>query len=192
MHDLTSRCRRTEGFTLVELLVVILIMGVVGGFTVRALVGGYRTSADVQGRLDTQAELQDVQIDITRRLRGACPTIAIGDYDTTVQLRLSNADVERYRFYLPAGEVLYEDRDRWDGTAWQDVSDRPIADGIDNLTAGVPVFTALDADGNPTTSLLAVRSFRTQLRREVPDGDTLLVTTTASLRNGDSPCPTTP
>lgn len=182
----------TDGFTLVELLVVILIMGLVGGFTVRALVQGYQTSSEVQGRLDTQAQLQDVQIDITRRLRAACPTLVIGDYETTVQVRRPNGDVERFRFYLPAGEVLYEDRDEWDGSAWVDVSDRPIAHGIDNLTAAVPVFTALDEDGNATTSLLDVRAFRTELRRAVPDGDTIVVRTTASLRNGDNPCPTAP
>lgn len=191
-RNLPGGLRGDAGFTLVELLVVVVILGLVGSFTVRAIVGGYETSRQVQGRLDTHAELQDVQIDITRRLRAACPTIAIGDYETTVQLRYSNNDVERFRFYLPPGEVLYEDRDRWDGTAWQDVSDRPIADEIDNLTAGVPVFTALDADGNPTTSLIGVRAFRTQLRRDVPDGDVVLVATTSSLRNGDSPCPTTP
>lgn len=189
---MTSRLRRSDGFTLVELLVVVLIMGLVGAFTVRAVAQGYQSSTEVQGRLDTHAQLQDVQIDVTRKLRAACPTIVIGDYDTTVQVRLSNGDVERFRFYLPAGEVLYEDRDRWDGSAWQHVSDRPIARDIDNLTAGVPVFTALDADGVPTTSLLGVRAFRSELRRGVPDGDVVLVTTTTTLRNGDTPCPTAP
>lgn len=187
----SPRCKH-DGFTLVELLVVILIMGVVGGVTVRALVGGYRTSTEVQGRLDTQAELQDVQIDITRRLRAACPTIAIGDYATEVQLRLSNGDVERYHFYLPGGEVLFEKRERWNGSSWQVVSDRPIADGIDNFTASIPVFTAMDEDGNSGASLSSVRSFRTELRRDVPDGDTVVVTTTSSLRNGGNPCPMTP
>lgn len=187
-----DRLRGDEGFTLIELLVVMLIMGLVGGFTVQALVQGYRTSSDVQARLDTQAELQNVQITVTRRLRGACPVIAVGASDTTVQVRHSNGDVERFRFHLPSGGVLFEDRDRWNGTAWVDVSNRPIADGLDNLTAGVPVFTALDDEGLPTTNTLDVWAFRTQLLRSVPDGDDVLVTTTASLRNGDSPCPTAP
>lgn len=183
-----------EGFTLVELLVVVLIMGVVGSITVGGLVRGYRTSSDVQDRLDTQAELQNVQITITRRLRGACPVIAIGAYDTTVQVRNSDGTVERFRFQLPPGGVLFEDRDRWNGTAWVDVSNRPIADGLSNLTAvpPVPLFTALDANGSPTTSLLNARSFETRLVRPAVEGDSVLVTTTSSLRNGESPCPTAP
>lgn len=192
MQQLMARSRSEHGVTLVELLVVVLVLGIVGAFAVTAIVQGYRTSDEVHGRLDTQAELQDVQIDITRRLRAACPVIAIGDYDTTVQLRYAGGDIERYRFYLPAGGVLYEDRDEWDGTAWVDVWNRPIAEDLDNLTAGVPVFVALDADGNVTTSLLGVRSFRTHLRRDVPDGDVVLVSTTSSLRNGDVACPTSP
>lgn len=186
-----SSWTRSDGFTLVELLVVILLMGLVGGFTVRAIVQGYQTSSEVQGRLDTHAQLQDVQIDITRRLRAACPTIVIGDQDTTVQLRHANGTVERFRFYL-AGDEVYEDRDEWGGSAWLQVSDRPIANGIDNLAAGIPLFTALDADGDPTTSLLDVRAFRTQLRRAVPDGDAIVVSTTVTLRNGDHPCPSAP
>lgn len=186
------RLAGSDGFTLVELLVVILIMGLVGGFTVQALVQGYQTSSDVQGRLDTQAELQNVQIAVTRQLRAACPSIAIGAYDTTVQVRQSNGDVERFRFHLPTGGVLFEDRDRWDGTAWVDVTNRPIADGLGNLTAGVPVFTAFDRDDVATTSTLDAQRFRTQLLRSAPDGDDVLVTTTVSLRNGDTPCPAAP
>lgn len=180
------------GFTLVELLVVILIMGVVGGITVSGLVGGYRTSTEVQGRLDTHAMLQDSQIDITRRIRSACPVISVGPYDTTVLVRNSDGTVERYRFHLPAGGVLYEDRDRWNGTTWDDVSVRPVADTLDNLTAGIPVFTGIDDQGAETTAPIDVRQFRTRLQRTTPHGDPVLVTTSIALRNGDALCPSSP
>lgn len=189
---LSPRTASSAGFTLVELLIVVLILGIVGGFTVRALVQGYRTSADVQGRLDTHAALQDVQIDVTRRLRAACPVIAISGDETTVQVRHSNGDVEKSRFYLTAADELREDRDRWDGAAWQHLSDQLIAVGIDNDVTILPVFEGLDEDGFTAANLVDLRAIRTQLRRVGADGDQVLVTTTVSLRNGDSPCPYAP
>jgi prepilin-type N-terminal cleavage/methylation domain-containing protein len=190
--QLLRRMQGQEGITLIELLVTLVILGVVSGITTAALVRGLRTSTDVQNRIDTTIELQQVQTAITRQLRSACPVTAVGPYDVTVKVNRAG-QVERHRYSIASGSTdLREQVAIWNpGTsAWVIRRDRVVASGIRNQVDTVPVFTALTSTGATTTSPSATKAFRVDLRR-LASQDPVVLATTISLRNGNLPCPNT-
>lgn len=71
-----SRLRGEQsGFTLVELLVVMVLMGVVGSITVAAIVTGMNSQRTTQARLDALHELEVAVQRSIRDLRAASPLL---------------------------------------------------------------------------------------------------------------------
>ena len=136
------------GFTLVELLVVLLIMGVVGGIVVRGIVSASRTTARGEARVTALTDLQKGLERVGRELRVADPLILDpgGDYSESVSAQVFRDGERRiYTYYLVAtadGTELREDIEVYDGSGTL-LSDRDglfIAD-IANLSTGTPLFT---------------------------------------------------
>lgn len=66
----TTAAHRSEaGFTLVELLVVMLILGIVGGITMTSLVRGMDTSNRVSARVETLTQLEMTAQRLSREVR---------------------------------------------------------------------------------------------------------------------------
>lgn len=192
MPQLTPRARREDGFTLVELLVAMLIMGLVGAVVTASLVRGFETQQQVEARLDTHAELQRASARMSQQLRGACPVESLGPWDASVVV-FRDGDRLRYTYAHPTGsDAVTVDQDRWDAgtSAWVDVQAGTVVDGLDNRTGtAVPVFRWLDADGVATTVPSEVNSILLSLRRTAGD-DTVLIEHEVHVRNRGVPCPT--
>jgi prepilin-type N-terminal cleavage/methylation domain-containing protein len=171
---------RAAGFTVVELLVVMVVLGIIGSVVTTALVQGMRHSAKASAR-------------VTRELRAACPVEGpVEDYATSVAV-LRGGAWWRYGFSQPAGtDQLRVDRDRWDGAAdaWIDDSEGVVTDGLSNRAAGAPVFAYLERDGSPTTTPADVDRIELTLRRKGSRDAPVVVETAVDLRNGGRPCPT--
>jgi prepilin-type N-terminal cleavage/methylation domain-containing protein len=71
----TDRRRRDQGFTLVELLVVMVLMGVVGGVVVNAVTTSLRSASSTTARVTALHELEIGLQRITRDLRAADPLV---------------------------------------------------------------------------------------------------------------------
>lgn len=200
--------RQEAGIGLVELMIVILILGVVGGITVTGLVQGMQTSNRIDARVETSTELQRAAERVARDLRrGVWTDIAVLplppeptgctyvslDPDTLTLIVFDGPD--RYRHvYTHAGDALSLDIDQWVGGGWADVSATEVVDDLRNAATGTPLFTYLDRDGGELDGTQAsdhadVRNFRLTLVGAVREQPPMTLTTTVAARNGGLPCP---
>jgi prepilin-type N-terminal cleavage/methylation domain-containing protein len=175
---------REEGFTLVELLVVMLIFGVIGGVVTTSLVRGLRTSHHVQSRIEAMAELQRGAERIARELRAACPVVELGASTVEVTVLRDGARWD-HRFEVEAGDLNHSIRDA-SGSVTQ-----PARLLVGDVEAGTR-FEFRDQKGELVTDnakASSVRSARVVLVRSVAaQPDLIEVETQVSLRNGGRAC----
>lgn len=106
--QLTQVARSDEsGFTLVELLVVTVILGVVGAITVAGVVRGMQTSAHAQDRVEALTATETTLERISRELRAADPLCAIEP--GAVSLIVERDQRLLYHHY----EIVQVDDQRW-------------------------------------------------------------------------------
>jgi prepilin-type N-terminal cleavage/methylation domain-containing protein len=163
------RAADEQGFTLVELLVVVFIVGVVGAVTTTGVIRGMRTTEEAQDRADAQAATRTAAERVSRELRMADPL----RYATAQEVRLDVArggGVTHFRYVVAAAG------DRWDlierrwNLDWseyqadtQDPGDPPDSERtlIADLT-DPDVFAFRDVDGTVLTEAMV---------DDGPDGD---------------------
>lgn len=88
LTDRTPSRRGDGGFSLVELLVVIVLLGVVSTIVMVTLKSGFRSTTLVQGETESSAELQRSVERIARELRVADPLEAAVPAENRVQVRV--------------------------------------------------------------------------------------------------------
>ena len=195
-----------QGFTLVELLVVMLIAGVVGAVVTTALVRGMQTSTMAQSRINGLSDLQRGLERVARELRVAdplCVPVDAGDPDIH-ESRLGASvyrDGKRYyhEFYLAgSGEnqsllqdvTVYDPPDASTGTL---LSSGTFVAETGNDLLGIPLFEYFDQNGDTPTPVGAAAQVTINLSKQVLDDDPVRVTTTVEVRNtryssGGGPC----
>jgi prepilin-type N-terminal cleavage/methylation domain-containing protein len=180
--------RRAEaGFTLVELLVVLLLVGVVGSIVTSGLITAMTSTRQTQARIDAMAELQRGAERISRELRAACPIIGTLDpHAVTAAIRRDGERLRHtYQFDIGTG-ILSQDVTRYDAGSWTTtVSGRPLVQDLVNADA---TFTYLDIDGETAVLPRDVRTVRLTMRRDLPEQGPIEVETLVSLRNGGRSC----
>lgn len=163
------RMKEQDGFTLVELLVVMVILGVVGAVTTTGLIQGMRTTDRVQARADALVELERAGQRLEREIRRGmwstsltpsytqpkgCVVPAVNTAGNASSLRndeislvaLHSGERFRYKISLTGDEVRLAES-RWTAAGWTAVADRVVIDGVTNAAHGIPLLTYLGADG---------------------------------------------
>ena len=205
---LSTRRDREGGFTLVELLVVIVIFGVVGGFVTATIVSALQTSRRAEARIHALNDLQRGIERVGRELRAASPLLL--DEDRAFADGVG-AEVVRggqriiYEYYLVETEdsvELREDvtRRTLDGDLVSEQDGLFIAD-IANLETGTPLFTYFvtepitgeireidcDAEGLSDEECLNKHLTATQIRltleKVLPEQQPIRVETIVNIRN---------
>jgi prepilin-type N-terminal cleavage/methylation domain-containing protein len=146
---LTRLRHEQAGFTLVELLVVMVLMGVVGSITVAAIVTGMNSQRTTQDRLDALHELEVATQRAIRDLRVASPLLV------STQTPASEHIGTRFRRGGEPTTVFYEletDEDSNEQFLVQLVStggesfSRRLVTAVDN--GDTPLFRYFDTDGS--------------------------------------------
>ena len=179
-----NRTQDDGGFTLVELLVVMLIMGIVGAFTMTSLVQGLQVSNDADRRIQALTDLQQSGQRVSRELRMAC-LVTTASPDVAVLDLLRDGTRYRYRIEATPDGVLQADVDSVasDGTTTDVRVDR-IAEDIKNADT---LFAYTGSDGAAVTVPSQVRNVTMTLRRQAAD-DVVEWTGDLHLRNGGLSC----
>ena len=188
--------RSQEGFTLVELLVVMLIMGIVGAVVTTALVRGMQTSMVAQSRINGLSDLQRGLERVARELRVADPLcVQIDASDPDLHESALGASIYRngkryfHLFYMDetgADQELLQDvtvYDPPDSATGTLVSSGTFVADVGNDLLGVPLFEYLDQDGNVPSPLGSAAQVTINLAKQVRGDDPILVSTTVEVRN---------
>ena len=177
-----ERSRDAGGFTLVELLVVMLLLGIVGGVVGSAFVSGLRSSSATTARTVALHELEMALQRMTRDLRAADPLVLSesGDFDSQLGARIdrdgTRSDVS-YEIQLSDGVQQLVRVD----------TGQTLVSLVDN--GGEPVFRYLDAEGieitcssNCSSAYLGTARVEIRLVREIPGAEPVRAITSVGVR----------
>lgn len=167
------------GFSLVELLVVLVVLGVVGGIATMAVTTTLRSASATTSRVVALDELQTAMQRVSRDLRAA-ELFVISD-TTSVDSEVT-ADVFR------GGELVrvtysVEDRDGVDVLIREDTGQTLIT-LVDNEDEAV--FTYLDAEGEPIPEVddyTKARQIRIRFIRGIEGREPVIVESLVNVRN---------
>ena len=193
MHPVTRD--RESGFTLVEMLVVVVLLGVVGAVATTAMIRALKTTDSGQARVYGLADVQKAVERMSRELRAADPLQTMTA--TTVSARVyRNGKCDQYTYALVGTEIrqtverLTPDPGPWNecssvlGSGVTTVLARDISNG-----AGTPLFTYL-AETAPApvaaTTTATVREIRIDARSALSGEGPLRVATSVQIRNFDT------
>lgn len=187
-----------DGFTMVELLVIMAILGVVGAVTVAGITSGLRTTSYAQARVETLTETQTAIERISREIRAGDPVREVTDQTLILDV-CRDGELLHYRYTVESvGDQWELVQQRWDFARdcptpdWDPVESDAHQTSTRTLVRDLTdaaVFTALDRDdaelaGTATENADDAYRVALRLQREVQDGrDPIEAETTVTLRN---------
>lgn len=185
-HHLPRRQAGEHGFTLVELLVVMVLLTVVGGVVTTSVVSGLTASRRGQARVYALTDLEMATQRVAREARAADPIIS-ADGELLDLVAYRNGGRYRFRYEL-VGDELRETRTWFEqedaATPTSTLGPRTLIGELDQ--GGSPIFTFVKQDGSewitgdPPGEIGRVRIF---LRRDLREQDAIEVETAVYVRN---------
>ena len=137
--------RDEAGFSLIELMVVLVILGVVGAIIAGGLTSGLRASNQAQARIEAYEDLQIAVERISRDLRGASGLLAIEDANWNVgeglrfdRLQDGEGRCARFTYWVEGASLRVTEQNSTDGcTTFTSDGTSVLVPHLDNTT----VFT---------------------------------------------------
>lgn len=187
MPELTSsEDRRDDGFTLIEMLVVVVVMGVIGGVFFSTVVNAARVDDNTRSRADAQEAVTLALERVTKEVRVAAPLVSVSATSVVADVYPTQPSGttlrERHTFTLTGAELQQQVQvfSPATSTTASSTSTRVLADGV--VAAGT-AFTAKDRAGTATTVASKVASVEISLQRDTQTAKPFVAATTIFLRN---------
>ncbi|HEX8003955.1 MAG TPA: prepilin-type N-terminal cleavage/methylation domain-containing protein [Mycobacteriales bacterium] len=187
MNTLLKRVRRggdTAGFTLVELLVVIILMGVVGAMVTTSIASSLRADRRTRSRVDTSADMTKGFDRITKQIRVAAPVISFSSTSIAVETYRNGA---RRRFtytYDSAAKTVTEKTDGYASATAVSPSTTSTRVLLTNVTNGAtPMFKYYDRDGVVATQIKDIARVEVTLVEKPKEQNPVVLSTSVYLRN---------
>ena len=186
-----------EGFTLVELSVVVVILGIVSVIATSAMIQALQSSDQGQKRVYALAEVQKAVERVSRELRAADPILDGFTASSVSTIVYRNGLCRRHDYALGATGVLTETVTPLTPnpgsanactTAGTPGAPRVLVSGLTN-TASTPLFRYLGEPGATevtATSGAALRTVVIDARSSMSGTAPIRVTTSVRLRNADT------
>jgi len=196
MRRRLERAPDDQGFTLIEMLVVIAILLIVGGITTNAIVTGFESTRKGQDRIRGLSDLEKGIERIGRELRVADPLLIDpdGNFDGCIGAEVFR-DGKRfiivYRLEVdpddPSTFDLVQDIETYDDPDDTTPSTTNVGLFIDRIHSDA-LFTYFDQNGNPILgtdpqAYLTSAQVRINLVKQLFEQDPLAVTTVVNVRN---------
>lgn len=188
---LRRRGDSADGFTSVELLVVMGIMLAVSVVVLSSLVAGLRATARGQARVEALTDLERAAERMARDLRFADPIDAATNTQVIVNvLRDEGGNPVRHRVTYDVGAgTIAETRAVYDPPDAAVPTSTATTTVIGDLDPGATVFSFAKADGQAwiagTDALTDLAEIRLDLRRQLPDQNPMELETSVFVRNVD-------
>lgn len=188
MPRIVSRLRgkREDGFTLVEVLVVVVLIGVVGAVFASTVIQATQVDDRTRTRADAQYSVTLGMDRITERVRVAAPLVSVSSMQLVVDVfptqPATGSVRERHSFTLASGQLTHR-IDRFSpstSTTASTTSSRVLAESVDPAGSS---FTGRDRAGVVTTTAAKVASVDVALRRTTRSAKPVDSSTTIFLRN---------
>lgn len=184
------RVRRQEGqagFTLMELLVVMLLLGVIGSIVGSGIVSSLRADRKTRERVAVTGDLTKGVDRMTKQIRVAAPVIAFSSTSLTVETYRNGL---RYRYaytYLPDSKTVTETLSTYASASDVTAMSTDTQTLLRNVTNGTatPMFEYFDRDGATATAIDDIARVEVTLV-ETPTGDVqapISFSTSVFLRN---------
>ena len=183
-----------SGFSLVELLVVLVITGILGGVVVSAITTSMRSASATSARIHATQELEIAMQRMTRDFRAADPLelSPSGDFATEAGARvLRGADASTVMYALDDDGSALRSRVVELDENGQQVAGVPSQQLVTNVDNGdTPVFSYLDSSGETlpcdpdcTTAYRQAAQVRIQLVRRIDDDTEVVLDSQVSVRS---------
>lgn len=188
MTTILRRVRRggdQSGFTLVELLVVIILMGVIGAIFTSGMMSAMRADRRTRARVGVQGDLAKGVDRMTKQIRVASPVVAFSPTSLSVETYRGGI---RYRYtytYNTTAKTVTEQLDRYaTATAVTPVSSttQTLLTNVSNGTS-VPMFAYYDRTGTVATTVAKVARVEITLVETPAEQNAIRFQTSVFLRN---------
>lgn len=202
LNSPSLRSNREDGFTVVELLVVMVLVGVVGSILLSAVISSLQASSSSEDRMRALNDLQTGVERVGRELRAATslsPHLSQDPEYGMTSIVFRDGDRWQYDYYLAEDDdgamALFEDITRFDGDSNDVIESRDgifITD-IANIELEAPVFQyynrATDGSlevvdcGEELIRCATAKQVQLTLWKDMPGQDPMAVETVVNVRN---------
>lgn len=146
-----------NGFSLIELMVVVLLVGVLGGITTTVVVNGFHRQATLEGRAVAIEHTRTALQRVLRDLREADPLLALTSTSAAMEITTSSGQVQVcYALATASGNTALQRTQSLPGKGCTDPGavTATIADHLDNLstTPATAVFATVPGGFSPSYS----------------------------------------